>query len=105
MNTPPMEAEDESAALAAELRIRTAERDAAMDAGKIFAESAAAMTLQRDELVAERNALTRRLARQPAMREVIRELVAVLVEIQDRQNDIAEMRLKELIRRMDRERE
>lgn len=72
-----MEPDDEIRALAAELRQRTAERDA----------------------------LAQKLQQTPAMREVIGELVAVLVEIQDRQNREAEKRLRELLKRIDRERD
>jgi uncharacterized protein HemY len=71
-----MDEQDEILALAAELRIRTAERD----------------TLQA------------RLAQQPAMREIIGELIAVLVAIQDGQNREAEDKLRALLRRINLER-
>jgi hypothetical protein len=91
MSKPTMTMSDEVESLAAELRIRTAERDTARN-------SATAMTFQRDELLSERNALTQRLQQTPAMREIIAEL-RVIYNLTT--SDDAERLLRALLRRID----
>jgi len=75
-----MESEDEAAALAAELRKRTAERD---------------------ELAAECLVLANRLKQTPDVRAIVGELRAVQDWLSDGAHSLALKRLNELLRRLD----
>jgi len=107
-----MDESDEAQALAAELRLRTVERDrmatALVNALERLEASQPASGSATDEVCCEARVALKPVGTrsQPiGMREIIGELVAVLVAIQDRDRNAAETRLRALLRRIDLERQ